>query len=795
MKWIARLLFAIVLLSIGYAQIGYPKNGQPDYQILIAEGKHPGTTFVESFLQSQTQHRTLSNDFTLLGKWRWGACWTVAIIDSHHVIIGNGELLQILDISGANNPVKIGEVEIPGTPTDITVMGNYAYAVGNNDDLDVIDLSDLTQPTLVSHWTNTSFNSFYFQITHDNRGLPYLYLGGTYFTVVDISNPLQPHAVAELPIFTYIWLDIAAYTDERGRSFIYTPNSEGLWLEVFDVTDPTAPVSYAQPMPNPLGVCIVNDYLYVGSFDEIRVYSLDDPQALSLVGEVSISPLPYDLATDGESLYAGLLESDSIDSLSVRVMKLNLADPTSPTIVDSLTWPGPNSFYINNNWLGELAVLEQKVFVASSAALWGVDFDDPRPQGGPTGREMPGAATLFYYPTGYGTFSIRHQDELGFIASGPAGLWILDLSDLASPQEIGHYPVHDFAIEAIARDSIAFLTTLKELKILNIAAPSAPQFISEIALPGEPYAGMEVSGGYLYIPSVAGLLIVDISDLSMPQIIYTSALKNITDVAIYDTLAFITRGNFPDTTGNGLHILNISNPASPEEISVFNLWGAKMVAVDSSYSYAYVATTAYFGSPGYNGFAILDVRDPANPTELSRRDTLWSYSAPLGDLKTSRAWAYLTRDITKVIEISDKLKPKLKVVLDEGITVDLVKTKDQNDIIILDHSPGISIYRNDIITGIPEVQPNISRDFQLFQNYPNPFNPQTTIEFYLPRREKITIEIFNSLGQKVKTLLNKAVSPGRHRLTVDLSTLPSGVYLYRLKTPEKSLTRKMVLLQ
>ncbi|GEM_PF-4974589 len=782
MKWIILFPFIFSLLFSGFSQTTLPERSK-NYDTLL-KSDTLGTALVRTFLNQQSHASPLPNDFTLLGKWRWGDCWTVAIIDTHHIIIGNGELLQILDISDSSHPVRVSEIELPGTPTDVVVNGRYAYAVGNSDDLDVIDLSDLTRPMLVSHWTNTAFNSFYFQVAHDIRGLPYLYLGGTLFTVLDISNPFQPHVAAELPIFTYIWLDMTVYADPLGGVFVYAPNSEGLWLEAFDVTDPTAPVSYAQPMPNPLGVCVVNDYLYVGSFDEIRVYSLADPRSLSFAGDVQISPIPYDLATDGESLYAGLLESDSVDSLSVRVMKLNLGNPTAPMAVDSLTWPGPDSHYITNNWLGELAVLDKNVFVASSAALWGVDF---------TGTGIPEATSLFYYPTGYGVFNIRHQNALGFLASGPGGLWILDLSDITNPREIGNFPVHDFAVEAIARDSIAFMTTLKELKILNIANPSAPQLISALSLPGKPYAGMELSGGFLYIPSVVGLLIVDIRSLETPQLIYNSTIQNITDVAIYDTLAFITRGNFPDTTGNGLHILNISNPASPDEIGVFNLWGAKMVTVDSSY--AYVATTAYFGSPGYNGFSILDISNSDNPTEVSRLDTSWTGGPPSG-FAISDTWAYLTQGQTSVLDISDKFRPKAQSTINEDSKdIDLFSKINGQDIIILDHSPGISIYRNDIITGILEAQSNISRDFQLFQNYPNPFNPQTTIEFYLPRRKRTTIEVFNLLGQKVKTLLNKTVSQGRHRLTADLSALPSGVYLYRLKTPGRSLTRKMVLLQ
>ncbi len=99
------------------------------------------------------------------------------------------------------------------------------------------------------------------------------------------------------------------------------------------------------------------------------------------------------------------------------------------------------------------------------------------------------------------------------------------------------------------------------------------------------------------------------------------------------------------------------------------------------------------------------------------------------------------------------------------------------------------------ITSIDNITEPIPLEFFLEQNYPNPFNPQTTIEFYSPRKEKIIIEIFNILGIKVETLYEGEATPGKHRLIFDASGLPSGIYMYRLKTPRNSLTKKMVLLR
>lgn len=70
--------------------------------------------------------------------------------------------------------------------------------------------------------------------------------------------------------------------------------------------------------------------------------------------------------------------------------------------------------------------------------------------------------------------------------------------------------------------------------------------------------------------------------------------------------------------------------------------------------------------------------------------------------------------------------------------------------------------------------------FELKNNYPNPFNPSTTIVFGLPEASVVTIEVFNTLGQKVATLINNEMEAGYHDFIWDASRVASGVYFYRM---------------
>ncbi len=85
--------------------------------------------------------------------------------------------------------------------------------------------------------------------------------------------------------------------------------------------------------------------------------------------------------------------------------------------------------------------------------------------------------------------------------------------------------------------------------------------------------------------------------------------------------------------------------------------------------------------------------------------------------------------------------------------------------------------------------------FRLYQNYPNPFNPVTTIEFDLPNAGKVTLKIFNILGEEVATIHSGKLPSGHHSFKWDATGMASGVYLYRLETGIYLVTKKLILMR
>lgn len=100
-------------------------------------------------------------------------------------------------------------------------------------------------------------------------------------------------------------------------------------------------------------------------------------------------------------------------------------------------------------------------------------------------------------------------------------------------------------------------------------------------------------------------------------------------------------------------------------------------------------------------------------------------------------------------------------------------------------------------TGIEDLtnEGNLAESFQLEQNYPNPFNPSTSIRFSLPGSEFVELSIYNQLGQKVETLINKQMAAGSYSLTWNAADLPSGVYFYRLQAGNQQQLKKAILMK
>lgn len=98
-----------------------------------------------------------------------------------------------------------------------------------------------------------------------------------------------------------------------------------------------------------------------------------------------------------------------------------------------------------------------------------------------------------------------------------------------------------------------------------------------------------------------------------------------------------------------------------------------------------------------------------------------------------------------------------------------------------------------VSVGISQISSNVPDAFTLYNNYPNPFNPKTIIKFDISKNAFVKLSVFNMLGEKVATLVNQNLTAGGYSVDFDGATLSSGLYFYRLETPDFTETKRMVL--
>ena len=118
------------------------------------------------------------------------------------------------------------------------------------------------------------------------------------------------------------------------------------------------------------------------------------------------------------------------------------------------------------------------------------------------------------------------------------------------------------------------------------------------------------------------------------------------------------------------------------------------------------------------------------------------------------------------------------------------RTLSEEEIIALrDYDPTLDVKEKESDLGVV-------KDFVLSQNYPNPFNPRTSIQYSLSKAGNVMLNVYNTLGEQVTTLINSFQSTGTHSITFDAKDLPGGIYFYELRVGDQLVaTKKMLLIK
>jgi hypothetical protein len=755
--------YCLFILVVGQEQ-QHPNEFKPYYDYYIFNDQFNPSTANDSVL-------------TKIGHWAWGPCRSVEA-QGNYAYISNGSTFQVLDFSNPSSPQIVAEYYLGGEISDIKLRDSLAF-ICNGGYLFILDIS---RPIMPFKLGEIYIPTSPIRVTLSDSLAFVSTFGGLLF-VIDISDLSNPYILDSGSGGGELLWSLAS----KGRH-VYIGSIEDALITYYDVTDPDS-LHFRWKIfwvgGSVTSAFIKDSFLFLGTYhlageEALEIYDISTPDTLIYVSEVTIRS--QILAITVKDSLAYLCAPDS------GVYVIDIANIDQPQFKGKLLYKA-----IDSNFGGSgITVSNSQIYTGYYTGLLVVDASQP-----------DSLVETTFFPTSEISFKITVKDNFAYVASGRAGLWILDISNTEQPYGVANiqpalftskifsnknsYPIDfdqhipPFASDVAVKDSIMYFLS-GPLWIYNISNPYHPEYINDYNGVPEttPFVinSLALNGNLLFVASPrndSSLVIVDVSNPLQPMTLSVLSMPvDAHNLQVKDSIAYIA------TKGEGLRIVNCQDPFNPYEIS--SLFETKHVGIALIENFAYIEST--------DSFFVVDITLPQSPSILGRLGR--SYAGDYFDMTFSNNYVYWVGG-PGVVDVSDPYQPD--EIAHYGYVSNGVAAKD--DIVIITHrTDGVLIFKNDLISSIVS-QKVLSppKRYELHQNYPNPFNSTTIIEFYAPLRQKVAVDIYNILGEKVHTLLNSIVKAGLNKIYFDSSNLPSGVYFYKLSTPEGSITKKMVLLQ
>jgi M6 family metalloprotease-like protein len=514
-------------------------------------------------------------------------------VSGDYAYIGDNEGgFYIIDISDPSNPHIISQIYLQqgifsyGIASDIAIKGNYAYVVNAMYGVMIFDISDPTDPVEVGYYLAPNW-CYSIKIVGN-----YVYLACAYqgLIILDITNPIVPIQVGQC-------LDIhSAHDVAINGSYAYVAD-DYYGLVVMDISDPLHPYAVGTSGP------------YWGAWDWGINVAISGPYAYLLIDgygfqviDISIPTSPTVITYMQTPGYAtGLTKSGNYLYVAGDYIGLNVIDvslPTSPVEKGAFSRPGvAYNATINGNY----------AYVAGwDSGLCIYDLSNPA-----LPNQVSQYTTTYFIGSPCEVTDVVLRNQYAYMADMYNGIAILNISNPANPVRVGGEPfIYGYPYGLFLRDSCLFIAQGYEgLGIMNISNPTNPVYIVETtAVSGNAYS-VAVNGNYAYLATgTDGLRVVNISNISSPVNVghYSSPAK-VWWVAASGNYAYLAG----DTAG--MIIVDISNPTNPVEVGRFTpagkVYGVKVVGTK-----AYVAADTA-------GLRIVDVSNPASPNEVAYYDT------------------------------------------------------------------------------------------------------------------------------------------------------------------------------
>ncbi|WP_049897881.1 DUF4347 domain-containing protein, partial [Microcystis aeruginosa] len=250
-----------------------------------------------------------------------GEAHDVKVVGNYAYVADFSLGLQIIDISNPTNPTLIGNYDTSGSAMDVQIVGNYAYVADYASGLQIIDISNPTNPTLTGNYSDWPLGSAYGLEVVGN----YAYVASDYqgLTIIDISNPSNPTLIGN-----YDTSSRALEVQVIGN-YAYVADYES-GLQIIDVSNPENPTlkgNYDTP-----GIAsdveVVGNYAYVadGWDGGLQIIDISNPTNPTLKGNYDTNGVAGDVEVVGNYAYL----TDDMAGLKI----IDISNPTNPILID-----------------------------------------------------------------------------------------------------------------------------------------------------------------------------------------------------------------------------------------------------------------------------------------------------------------------------------------------------------------------------------------------------------------------------------------------------------------------------
>ena len=696
--------------------------------------------------------------------------WRDLKTHSHYAYVtaDQGNLgLTIIDLSPLPDSVRlVAEISTYFERAhNLYIADGYAYISGSNISrgTDILDLSNPESPVRIGVWEDNYFHDIY------TKGDTLYGSAGSISTVIvlDISNKSNPILIGEIQ-FPDGGYSHNAWTSEDGNYLLTTQETGGRTVKMWDVGDLENPKLVNEYLSSPGQVAnnvhIKDDYAYISHYaDGLRILDISDPEHMVEVGYYDTHPseetgfdgnwgaFPF---TASNYIYA----SDREFGLFILSFNNKKGSRLNGNVLDSFTALPVGGVNLEIVELGLKSTSDE--------------FGKYK-----LGMHSGGAYTILLSKFGYepGAITVDISDE---------ETKTLDLN--IAPKKTGN-------LQGLVSDSLG--QTISDAIILMLDTP-----FEEIIT--------DLNGQYLFsnIPEDSYTIAIGKWGFK-PRFIDVTIqgdLTNISDITlargIVDNFELDLGWDIGDGSNNfvgpwrltdplelgyGLPLHpNNDNTIDPGKLAFFARTLASQLQLTSpSFDLREVndPTIQY----SYHWFPRGDNGDELRVDISSDNGQSWNNLAVYSDPDATSDWTNAVHSISEGIAKTEFMKVRYTTV-ENGRSSSFALLDDFKVVrSIIEPSNGG--------TDVPD-------RYQLMQNYPNPFNQGTLIRFFIPEENHTTLTIFNVLGNSIIKLVDEILPKGDYSYQWDgldklKKRLPSGIYLYQLKTNNFEKTYKMLLLE